>query len=80
MIAHPLNSKPNKKIRKGNMGEKDKGKKQHPRRQEKVIKSFVTTSTLEKGPVAMVPSAVSFTRIELVEEKEREDSATSNKS
>jgi hypothetical protein len=80
MIAHPLNSKPNKKIRKGNMGEKDKGKKQHPRRQEKVIKSFVTTSTLEKGPVAMVPSVGLSTRIGLEEERAKEGSIISSRS
>jgi hypothetical protein len=45
-----------------------------------VVKSFATISILEKGPVDMVPNVGLSTRIDLEEEKEREDSATSNKS
>ena len=56
--------------------------KEDPKRKEKVmaIKSIATTSTLEKGPTVMVPNVGSSTRIELVEEKQREDSTTSSKS
>jgi hypothetical protein len=82
MTVHPLNSKQSKKIRKGSMGEKVEMKKQHLKRKQKVmeIKSSATTLTLGKGPAAMEPNAGSSTRIELVEEKEREDSTISNKS
>jgi hypothetical protein len=80
MIAHPLNSKPNKKIRKGNMGEKDKRKKQHPRKQEKVTKSFAITIILGKEPVVTVPSVGLSTRIGLEEERAKEGSIISSRS
>ena len=63
--------------------EKDKRRKEYPKRlKEKVmaIKSIATTSTLERGLAVMVPNVDSSTRIELVEEKRREDLTISSKS
>ncbi len=82
MNVHLLNIKRSRRIRKENMVGKDQRIKEDPKRKERgmKIRSSATTSTLEKGPAVMVPNVGSSTRIELVEEKQREDSTTSSKS
>ena len=64
------------------MVEKDQRINEDPKRKEKgmEIKSSAITLTLEKGPAVMEPNVDSSTRIELVEEKEKEDSTTSSRS